>query len=217
MIISSGFSKLQNIPIMHVCIKYSYNVYEIGDPYLTYKINVTVQQLDYQERSYKKGKNQKLKDIWYTVGYAEIGPERMGQNTDQNQVGKTSGPKVYYIYMLIYMLRHFIFQIKATWLGDFRLNTYSANFQSKYLLTPDWRASRKPSKTKYHEQVQVNTYCVCQYMICSQHISIQGGSKEWLLIDRYLVDESGHTCNKIGVGLAAFRGQQNRCYQKENS
>ena len=99
MIISSEFIKLQNIPIMHVhvCIKYSYNVYEIGDPYLTYKINVTVQQLDYQERSYKKGKNQKLKDIWYTVGYAEIGPERMGQNTDQNQVGKTSGPKVYCI------------------------------------------------------------------------------------------------------------------------
>ena len=115
------------------------------------------------------------------------------------------------------MLYHFIFQIKATWLGDFRLNTYSANFQSKYLLTPDWRASTNPSETKNHEQVQVNTSCVCQCMTCSQNISIQGGSKEWLLIDRYLVDESGQTCNKIGVELAAFLGQQNRCYQKENS
>lgn len=46
---------------------------------------------------------------------------------------------------------------------------------------------------------------------------VQGGAKEWLILDRYLVDSSGQTCNKIGVGLAAFRGQQNRCYQEKES
>lgn len=72
---------------------YSYNVFEVGKPYLTYTINVTVQQLDYKRRT-QKGKIVKEKDVWSTVGYAEIGPERMGQNTDANQVGKASVPMV---------------------------------------------------------------------------------------------------------------------------
>lgn len=64
-------------------------MFEILQPYLSYKINVTVQQLDYKESS----SDGAARDVWRTVGYAEIGPETFGQNTNQNQVGKTSGPK----------------------------------------------------------------------------------------------------------------------------
>lgn len=73
----------------------SYNVFEVKDPYLSYKINVTVQQLDYKEyyTNLVNNKNEK-RDIWRTVGFAEIGPETIGQNTNQNQVGKASGPEV---------------------------------------------------------------------------------------------------------------------------
>lgn len=35
------------------------------------------------------------------------------------------------------------------------MNTYLANFNSKYLLTPEWRASNTPEETKEHEQVKV--------------------------------------------------------------
>ena len=62
----------------------------IQEPYVTYQINVTVQQLEYQVF---QGKGKK-KDVWRTVGFAEIGPQRIGQNTAQNQNGKVSGPKV---------------------------------------------------------------------------------------------------------------------------
>lgn len=71
---------------------HSYNVFEIMEPYLVYKINVTVQQLDYKETGLS-GDSRDDRDVWKTIGYAEIGPERLGQNTNQNQVGKTSGPQ----------------------------------------------------------------------------------------------------------------------------
>ena len=70
---------------------YRYNVFIIEDPYVTYKINVTVQQLDYQLIATG---NKDKRDIWKTIGYAEIGPQRIGQNTANNQKGTTSGPKV---------------------------------------------------------------------------------------------------------------------------
>ena len=65
----------------------------IEDPYVTYKINVTVQQLDYQLIATG---NKDKRDIWKTIGYAEIGPQRIGQNTANNQKGTTSGPKVFW-------------------------------------------------------------------------------------------------------------------------
>lgn len=49
----------------------------------------------------------------------------------------------------------FIIQIKAVWLGDFKSTTYITNFNSKYILTPDWRASLNPETTRQHEQVRV--------------------------------------------------------------
>lgn len=36
-------------------------------------------------------------------------------------------------------------------------------------------------------------------------------------MDRHLVDDSGAVCNKLGSDEVAFKGQENRCYQKEGS
>ncbi len=66
-------------------------MFSFETPYVTYKINVTVQQLDYQLLATG---NKEKRDLWKTIGYAEIGPQRIGQNTANNQKGTTSGPKV---------------------------------------------------------------------------------------------------------------------------
>lgn len=57
--------------------------------------------------------------------------------------------------MYMYMLLNT--QIKAVWLGDFKMTTALNNFNSKYLLTPDWRASEDIEEAKQHEQVVVST------------------------------------------------------------
>ena len=73
-------------------------MYDIGDPYVTYNINVTVQQFDFKTTSYgdeQEGEQeQEGKEVWSTVGYAEIGPQRMGDNTQRQNKAKTSGPQV---------------------------------------------------------------------------------------------------------------------------
>ena len=66
-------------------------MFHIENPYVTYKINVTVQQLDYQVIS---PDNNERKNVWKTIGHAQIGPQRIGQNTAQGQRGTVSGPKV---------------------------------------------------------------------------------------------------------------------------
>ena len=40
--------------------------------------------------------------MWRTIGYAEIGPDNIGQNTNQNQVGKSSGSNVS-CYLLLFL------------------------------------------------------------------------------------------------------------------
>jgi len=84
----SSFWKL-NLKWPFVC---RYRICEIRDPFLTYTVNVTVQQLELELRdnSGKEGK----KEVWKTVGFAEIGPQRFGDNTQRKNPGKTSGPQV---------------------------------------------------------------------------------------------------------------------------
>ena len=67
-----------------------YHVFEIGEPFLTYQINVTVQQYDTMVRV----GSDETKELWHTIGYATVGPERPGDNTANRQTGKTSTPKV---------------------------------------------------------------------------------------------------------------------------
>ena len=68
----------------------SYAVYEIGDPYVTYQINVTVEQVSH---TYENNIGQ-VQEVWSTIGYAIVGQERIGQNTNHNQDGDASGPMV---------------------------------------------------------------------------------------------------------------------------
>ena len=64
-------------------------MFDIGDPFLVYRINVTVQQLDY-----KRNTSDGLVDRWKTVGYAVIGPQMTTDNTNRKKPGVTSGPQV---------------------------------------------------------------------------------------------------------------------------
>ena len=61
-------------------------MFDIGDPFVSYTINVTVQQMDFTSLSGET--------IWKSVGFAEIGPERHGDNTNRNNPAKASGPQV---------------------------------------------------------------------------------------------------------------------------
>ena len=46
---------------------------------------------------------------------------------------------------------------------------------------------------------------------------LQNGAKEWLVVDRHMVDIKGLTCNKIGASTTAFLTQENKCYQEIDS
>jgi hypothetical protein len=52
----------------------------------------------------------------------------------------------------------------------------------------------------------------------STNAFLQAGHKEWLLLDKYLFDFRGDTCNKIGVSFQAFKfGQDTKCRRKRGS
>ena len=83
---------------------FRWQVYDIGDPYILYRINVTVQQLDYHQigdgeeiAGQEKATSTK---VWRTIGYATIGPEMIGDNTNRKKPGVTSGPEVNNILIL---------------------------------------------------------------------------------------------------------------------
>ena len=66
-------------------------MFDVGDPYITYRINVTVQQMDYTVATNSKDGS---KTVWKTVGYATIGPQMNIDNTNRKKPGVTSGPQV---------------------------------------------------------------------------------------------------------------------------
>jgi len=72
---------------------YRYYTFEVMKPFLTYKINVTVQQLDYSSLEDDPGDVEI--DIWRTIGYVVVGPQKVGDNT-ANSYGPSdsSGPQV---------------------------------------------------------------------------------------------------------------------------
>ncbi len=81
-------------------------MYDIGDPHVLYRINVTVQQLSYIQQTTVESDSEASdseisdstkvvpKEVWHTVGYAIIGPERIGDNTNRQKPGTSSGPEV---------------------------------------------------------------------------------------------------------------------------
>ena len=78
---------------------------EIRTPFLVYTVNVTVQQLDFKS----KGEDgEEGEDVWKTVGYVEIGPRRIGDNTARKHKGKSSGPQVSLLVLLASLLASFL-------------------------------------------------------------------------------------------------------------
>lgn len=72
-----------------LCCLYRFRVFDIGNPFLVYRINVTVQMLDY-----KRNTSNGAVDRWKTIGYAVIGPQLSKDNTNRKKPGVTSGPQV---------------------------------------------------------------------------------------------------------------------------
>ena len=81
---------------------YRWRVFDVGDPYIAYRINVTVQQVDYTATATKSKNDDSTKSenadspktVWKTIGYATIGPQMHTDNTNRKKPGVTSGPQV---------------------------------------------------------------------------------------------------------------------------
>ena len=72
-----------------------WRVFDIGDPYIAYRINVTVQQVDFSVRDTDSAdETGPTKTVWKTIGYATIGPQMHKDNTNRKKPGVTSGPQV---------------------------------------------------------------------------------------------------------------------------
>jgi len=73
-------------------VLYRYFTFEVLEPYIVYQINVTVQQLDYSKVSDDPDDQV---DVWRTIGYVTVGPQRIGDNTaNAYKSGYSSGPQV---------------------------------------------------------------------------------------------------------------------------
>ena len=131
-----------------------YYTFEVMEPFLTYKINVTVQQLDYSNLEDDPGDDEV--DIWRTIGYVIVGPQKVGDNT-ANSYGPSdsSGPQVSWcnIKSCEYVIANIFFKIKVTWEGDFLGSTSYTNLLHKYLLIPEWQRVKNPH---WHKQIMVS-------------------------------------------------------------
>ncbi len=73
-----------------------FRAHDIGDPYVTYTIKVTLQQLDYEkQRIAKNGTRLPIKQVWKTIGTAYAGPQNEAQNIPEVKKGNSSSPQVY--------------------------------------------------------------------------------------------------------------------------
>ena len=72
-----------------------FRVHDIGDPYVTYVIKVTLQQLSYEKQTAaKNGTRLPLKQVWKTIGTAFAGPKNEAGNIDRMGKGNSSSPQV---------------------------------------------------------------------------------------------------------------------------
>ena len=79
------------------------------EPYIVYKINVTVQQLDYSKISDDPDDQV---DIWRTIGYVTVGPQNIGDNTaNAYHAGNTSGPEVSILTIISYSINFWQWKI----------------------------------------------------------------------------------------------------------
>lgn len=69
-----------------------YRVHEIGQPYVTYTIRVTLQQLDFKNKTLSK--NGTTESVWRTIGTAYVGPQTESHNIPEMIKGNSSSPEV---------------------------------------------------------------------------------------------------------------------------
>lgn len=70
-------------------------MHDIGDPYVTYTIKVTLQQLNYEQRVLANNAT-KLPptQVWKTIGTAYVGPQQEAQHIAEVVKGNSSSPQV---------------------------------------------------------------------------------------------------------------------------
>lgn len=84
-------------------------------------------------------------------------------------------------------------QVLINYIGDLASSQTLPDLTSRYLLVPEPRTL--PSAQR------------------ATHPQIINGQKDWMLVDKTMVDLSGTVCNKVGVSYTAFNTQANACFQ----
>ncbi len=71
-------------------------MYSIGNPFLTYTIKVTLQQLNFnQVRVSENGTQLPARQVWEDIGVTFVGPQREASHIEETTVrGMSSTPRV---------------------------------------------------------------------------------------------------------------------------
>ena len=76
----------------------------------------------------------------------------------------------------------------------------SAKLAHTYVLIPDQKSISKSSVYQGQPSTELNSF------IDSLH-----NVSEWMAVSKEMFDFTGSTCNKIGIGYAGFRYQNDKC------
>ena len=69
-------------------------MYSIGDPYIEYTINVTLQQLNFIKDKDENGKKIDPVEEWIDIGHVVVSPKSEGRSIDEKGKGNSSTPRV---------------------------------------------------------------------------------------------------------------------------
>ncbi|XP_065833256.1 hapless 2-like isoform X3 [Oscarella lobularis] len=99
-------------------------------------------------------------------------------------------------------------RIVAHYVGDLLPSKFFGDLTNKYLFVPsmhDPYGKMMDSSNKLKES---------EFL---RHKQVKNGMREWLLVDKHLVDFSGLTCNRIGLYYEGFASQPGKCRRKKGS
>lgn len=88
----AGLLAIVIVVFMKLPFNIRYRVHDIGNPYMTYTIKVTLQQLDFQNKT--SSENNTSENVWRTIGTAYVGPQMEAQNIPEAIRGNASSPQV---------------------------------------------------------------------------------------------------------------------------
>ena len=100
--------------------------------------------------------------------------------------------------------RCIIVQVKAEYIADFNPSMYvkSAKLAHTYVLIPDQGSISDSPGPVYQGQPPAEL---------DSFISSLHNVSEWMAVSKEMFDFTGSTCNKIGIGYAGFRYQNDKC------